>query len=76
MNVKATVLSRVPSELLSKGSSSNYLIFPFFIILNLFTYTDRGIIPGASREFSSFAANANDTPDFLGNNPDAGLGIL
>eukprot|EP00549_Striatella_unipunctata_P007710 CAMPEP_0118696626 /NCGR_PEP_ID=MMETSP0800-20121206/13967_1 /TAXON_ID=210618 ORGANISM="Striatella unipunctata, Strain CCMP2910" /NCGR_SAMPLE_ID=MMETSP0800 /ASSEMBLY_ACC=CAM_ASM_000638 /LENGTH=459 /DNA_ID=CAMNT_0006595791 /DNA_START=344 /DNA_END=1723 /DNA_ORIENTATION=+ len=35
---------------------------------------DRGIIPGASREFSQFVATANDSP--FSNTPDAGLGLL
>ena len=72
-------LSRLTATLASRlecATSSKYLIFPFFIILNLFTYADRGIIPGASREFSSFAANAQDTTEFIQNHPDAGIGLL
>lgn len=74
----ATIRSRLESSCscLPRGTDSNYLLFPLFILLNFFTYTDRGIIPGASREFSSFSANASDTTLFIIRNPDAGLGIL
>lgn len=45
-------------------------------MLNLLLYSDRGIIPGASREFSVFATNASDSPNFIQSSPDAGLGLL
>lgn len=75
MSSKSTIISRVRANI-SEATSSIYFLFPFFITLNLFTYTDRGIIPGASREFSTFAANANDSIAFIQRNPDAGIGIL
>lgn len=75
MNPITLILDRVESFFVG-ASSSNHVIFPFFIMLNLFTYLDRGIIPGASREFTAFAANAVDSPDFIQQNTDAGLGIL
>jgi len=45
-------------------------------VLNILTYADRGIIPGASIEFSSFVATASDSPAFIRDAPDVGLGLL
>lgn len=74
----ATLRSRLKcscSAFTAKQSPPN-ILFPFFITLNLLLYTDRGIIPGASREFSVFATSASDSPNFIKSSPDAGLGIL
>lgn len=38
--------------------------------------SDRAIVPGASKEFSAFVGSANDAPQLVQDNPDAGLGIL
>eukprot|EP00578_Thalassiosira_sp_NH16_P025160 CAMPEP_0181088058 /NCGR_PEP_ID=MMETSP1071-20121207/6589_1 /TAXON_ID=35127 /ORGANISM="Thalassiosira sp., Strain NH16" /LENGTH=541 /DNA_ID=CAMNT_0023169959 /DNA_START=421 /DNA_END=2046 /DNA_ORIENTATION=- len=38
--------------------------------------TDRSIIAGASQEFSAFVSTAYDSPEFVKENPDAGIGIL
>jgi len=38
--------------------------------------TDRSIIAGASQEFSAFVSSAHDSPAFVQENPDAGIGLL
>ena len=37
---------------------------------------DRSIIAGATQEFSTFVSTANDSPSFVIDNPDSGIGLL
>jgi len=51
-----------------QASSPNFL-FSLLVIINLFNFIDRGIIPGAIAEFNLFIQDSinTDTPDvFLG----------
>lgn len=57
------------------NQSSKYHIFLVLILINFVTMVDRSVIPGASLEFSSFCIAARDSPNFIKDNPDAGIGI-
>lgn len=50
---------------------TNEIAFTFLFFLNLLNYIDRGIIPGASEEFSAFVSDSLDT-----NTPDLYVGLL
>lgn len=50
---------------------TNEIAFTFLFFLNLLNYIDRGIIPGASEEFSAFVSDSLDTTT-----PDLYVGLL
>eukprot|EP00550_Attheya_septentrionalis_P009271 CAMPEP_0198294724 /NCGR_PEP_ID=MMETSP1449-20131203/23921_1 /TAXON_ID=420275 /ORGANISM="Attheya septentrionalis, Strain CCMP2084" /LENGTH=513 /DNA_ID=CAMNT_0043994769 /DNA_START=54 /DNA_END=1595 /DNA_ORIENTATION=- len=51
-------------------------LFALFVMLNLITMIDRGILPGSSSKFAAFVGLAGDTPAVFKRNPDAALGLL
>ena len=59
----------------TKNTRPTYL-FPLFFLINIITMMDRSIIAGASQEFSTFVSTANDSPSFVIDNPDSGIGLL
>ena len=58
------------------GNTRPAYLFPFFLLINIATMTDRTIIAGANKEFSAFISSAPDSPQFVKDNPDAGIGLL
>ena len=59
----------------TKNTRPTYL-FPLFFLINIITMMDRSIIAGASQEFSTFVSTAYDSPSFVIDNPDSGIGLL
>ena len=59
----------------TKNTRPTYL-FPLFFLINIITMMDRSIIAGATQEFSTFVSTANDSPSFVIDNPDSGIGLL
>jgi hypothetical protein len=60
----------------ASGNTRPAYLFTIFLLINIATMTDRTIIAGATREFSAFVSSAPDSPQFLKDNPDAGIGLL
>ena len=60
----------------NNNTTRPYYLFPLFFLINIATMTDRSIIAGASQEFSAFISSAHDSPQFVHDNPDAGIGLL
>ena len=60
----------------SGGNTRPFYLFPLFLVINVATMTDRSIIAGAGREFSAFVSSARDSPQFVRDSPDAGIGLL
>ena len=60
----------------NSGSTRPFYLFPIFVAFNIFTMTDRAIIPGANVQFVNFIQHAYDSPEFAKNNPDAGIGLV
>ena len=58
------------------GNTRPAYLFPIFLLINIATMTDRTIIAGANKEFSAFISSAPDSPQFVKDNPDAGIGLL
>lgn len=67
-----------PSPSRSSNHSNTYILFILFILIHFITIADRGIIPGASIEFTSFflSSTTSETPSSIKLNPDIGLGLL
>lgn len=60
----------------NSGNTRPFYLFPIFVAFNIFTMTDRAIIPGANVQFVNFIQHAYDSPEFAKNNPDAGIGLV
>jgi hypothetical protein len=60
----------------NSGNTRPYYLFPIFVAFNIFTMTDRAIIPGANVQFVNFIQHAYDSPEFAKDNPDAGIGLV
>ena len=58
------------------GNTRPAYLFQIFLLINIATMTDRTIIAGANKEFSAFVSSAPDSPQFVKDNPDAGIGLL
>ena len=64
------------NEANNSGNTRPFYLFPIFVAFNIFTMTDRAIIPGANVQFVNFIQHAYDSPEFAKNNPDAGIGLV